>query len=266
MPRDRLDAAFELASVLRCRRAVPRGRTSAGVARGRTRGGAGPRGTWPWRCAATVCAELGDVRAARRLIDRAIERSPGVPTRYLVTRGFLELRLGDLAAVRATASAVAANALPPTTPIAPRTRQRPTSRGWRCWRTGRRTCSGAAVAGGGVRGLRVRCLPTRPGKGISCRRAVARGDGRRASGCGVSRHGRSAPRPHARPRPCATGAGAGIGRDGPPRQVGRPGPRVPRLVARRRRWACRNSPRRGASPTAPVNGAGRGFSTIAAAG
>ncbi len=42
------------------------------------------------------CAELGDTRAARRLIDRAIDRSPGVPTRYLFARGMLELRLGEL--------------------------------------------------------------------------------------------------------------------------------------------------------------------------
>ncbi len=114
-PRDRLDAVFELASVLR----------SGGRFREAERMLASledeleaeqVREAMALAVRGDCLAELGDIRTARRLIDRSVERSPGVPTRYLVTRGLLELRLGDLEAVRATASAVAGNALPADDP------------------------------------------------------------------------------------------------------------------------------------------------------
>jgi tetratricopeptide (TPR) repeat protein len=114
-PRDRLDAAFELASVLR--------------AQGRFReAGAVLESLQPQLEAEQVreamalavrgdCqAELGNTSGARKLIARAIDRSPGVPTRYLFTRGLLDLRRGDLAAARATAAAITAGALPPDNP------------------------------------------------------------------------------------------------------------------------------------------------------
>ncbi len=132
-PRDRLDAAFGLASVLR---AGGRFREAEQVLASLEDEleAEQVREAMALAVRGDCLAELGDVRAARRLIDRAIERAPGVPTRYLVTRGFLELRLGDLEAVRATASAGGGQRpAGRTIPIAPRTRRRPISRGWRCW-------------------------------------------------------------------------------------------------------------------------------------
>jgi tetratricopeptide (TPR) repeat protein len=60
--------------------------------------------------------EVGDERAARILIDRAIGRSPGVPTRYLFARGLLELRQGRLDDVEATAAEIEDFALPADDP------------------------------------------------------------------------------------------------------------------------------------------------------
>jgi tetratricopeptide (TPR) repeat protein len=114
-PRNRIDAAFDLASLLR------------GHGRFRDAGAAlaslqplleaeQVREAMALAVRGDCLAELGDDRGAQRLIERAIDRSPGVPTRYLFTRGLFELRHGDLAAVRATATAVAAGALPPEDP------------------------------------------------------------------------------------------------------------------------------------------------------
>ena len=110
-PRARLDAAFELASLLR--------------AQGRFR-----------RAAATLAAmedllaaekirealalsvrglsllEVGDRAAARPLLERAVERSPGVPTRYLFTRGLLELEERRFADLDKTISEILAGASP----------------------------------------------------------------------------------------------------------------------------------------------------------
>jgi tetratricopeptide (TPR) repeat protein len=61
-------------------------------------------------------AELGDLPKARALIDRAIDRSPGVPTRYLFARGALELKEQRLEAVRRTATKILEGALPPGNP------------------------------------------------------------------------------------------------------------------------------------------------------
>ena len=64
----------------------------------------------------TALAELGQLPRARILIGLAIERSPGVPTRYLFARGVLELREGRLDEVRRTAAKILEGALPPENP------------------------------------------------------------------------------------------------------------------------------------------------------
>jgi tetratricopeptide (TPR) repeat protein len=64
----------------------------------------------------TALAELGQAAQARRLVALAIEKSPGVPTRYLFARGLLELRDGKLDEVRRTAAAILEGALPPEDP------------------------------------------------------------------------------------------------------------------------------------------------------
>ena len=114
-PKDRIDAVFELASLLRCR--------------GRFREAAEAlasmddeieeeqvREAMALSIRGSCLAETGDLRGARREIDRAIDRSPGVPTRYLFARGVLELRRGDLGAVGATAQEIAGYALPAEDP------------------------------------------------------------------------------------------------------------------------------------------------------
>ena len=64
-----------------------------------------------------LCAmEMGDLKAAGRLIDEALARSPGVPTRYLFARGLLELRQGRIERVRRTAATILEGALPPEDP------------------------------------------------------------------------------------------------------------------------------------------------------
>ena len=115
LPRTRLDAAFELAAILRSRgRFQDADRILEGVT---------PlleaeevREAMALSIRGTSLMELGDARAARRLIDRAIDRSPGVPTRYLFARGLLELRQESLAAVRATADEIEGHALPTDDP------------------------------------------------------------------------------------------------------------------------------------------------------
>ena len=61
-------------------------------------------------------AELGRFAEAARLIDMAIERFPGVPTRYLFARGLMSLMRSDLPAVRAVAARIRAQKLPPDEP------------------------------------------------------------------------------------------------------------------------------------------------------
>ena len=64
-----------------------------------------------------LCAmETGDLKAAGRLIDEALARSPGVPTRYLFARGLLELRQGSIEQVRRTAATILEGALPAEDP------------------------------------------------------------------------------------------------------------------------------------------------------
>ncbi len=115
LPRTRLDAAFELAAILRSR---GRFREADQILEGVT-----PlleaeevREAMALSIRGTSLMELGDARVARRLIDQAIDRSPGVPTRYLFARGLLELRQRSLEAVRATADEIEGHALPADDP------------------------------------------------------------------------------------------------------------------------------------------------------
>jgi tetratricopeptide (TPR) repeat protein len=64
----------------------------------------------------TNLMELGRLADAKQLIGQAIERSPGVPTRYLFARGLLELKQGETAQVRETASKILEGSLPPDNP------------------------------------------------------------------------------------------------------------------------------------------------------
>jgi tetratricopeptide (TPR) repeat protein len=57
--------------------------------------------------------ELGELEEAGALIDRAVEHAPSAPTRYLFARGRLQLELGNLEAVRATAEEIRTFDLPP---------------------------------------------------------------------------------------------------------------------------------------------------------
>jgi serine/threonine-protein kinase len=115
LPRTRLDAVFELASILRSR-----GRFREAAAALETMAplleAEGVREAMALSIRGTSLMELHDGRGARRLIDRAIDRSPGVPTRYLFARGLFELREGDLEAARATAAEIEGHALPADDP------------------------------------------------------------------------------------------------------------------------------------------------------
>ena len=114
-PRNRLDAAFELASLLRWQGRF--GEAAAVLASLEDEiESEQVREAMALAIRGSCLAELGDTRAARRLIERAVQRSPGTPTRYLFARGLLELRQGDTAAVRDTAAAIDELALPPDDP------------------------------------------------------------------------------------------------------------------------------------------------------
>jgi tetratricopeptide (TPR) repeat protein len=60
--------------------------------------------------------ETGDDRRAAELIELAVRRSPGVPTRYLYARGLVELSGQLTDEVRKTASQILQGALPPDDP------------------------------------------------------------------------------------------------------------------------------------------------------
>jgi tetratricopeptide (TPR) repeat protein len=60
--------------------------------------------------------ERGDASGAKRLIATAIERSPGVPTRYLFAQGLLEISTGKTTDARRTAVKILEGALPPENP------------------------------------------------------------------------------------------------------------------------------------------------------
>jgi tetratricopeptide (TPR) repeat protein len=115
VPTNRLDAAFELSSVLR---AQGRFRDAAQVLASvqNLLRAEKVREAMALSVRGTSQMELGDYREAGRLIRLAIERSPGVPTRYLFAKGLLEIRTNRLDEARKTASLIAENALPRADP------------------------------------------------------------------------------------------------------------------------------------------------------
>ena len=64
----------------------------------------------------TSLLELGDLSAARSLIDRAVRSFAGTPTRYLFARGLVELRENRLEDLQATVAKILAGALPADNP------------------------------------------------------------------------------------------------------------------------------------------------------
>ncbi len=67
------------------------------------------------RAFARMLVDEADINTAR-LIELAIDESPGVATRYLFHRGLLELKRGEFEAVEETAKGIRALALPPEDP------------------------------------------------------------------------------------------------------------------------------------------------------
>jgi serine/threonine-protein kinase len=115
LPRYRLDAGFELSSILRSR---GRFRDSVDILSSLAPllEAEGVREAMALSIRGTGLMELGELRDADRLIARAVDRSPGVPTRYLFARGQLELRRADLDAARAIADEIEGYALPADDP------------------------------------------------------------------------------------------------------------------------------------------------------
>jgi len=114
-PRHRIDAAFHLAAVHRAR-----GRFAAAAelleAMAEPIAAERIRDAMAHAVRATCQLELGRPGAAARLAEEAVDRSPGVPTRYLFARGLVEFRQGRLDAVAATAERILEGALPPENP------------------------------------------------------------------------------------------------------------------------------------------------------
>ncbi|MCB1058572.1 MAG: tetratricopeptide repeat protein, partial [Acidobacteria bacterium] len=114
-PRHRVDAAFELVYLLRSE-----GRFKASV---QVLEELEPiletervRVALALSLRASAALELGEPERARRLVERAIERSPGVATRYLVGRGLWQLDQGRLGGLEDTVAKILAGALPPENP------------------------------------------------------------------------------------------------------------------------------------------------------
>jgi tetratricopeptide (TPR) repeat protein len=114
-PRARIDGVFDLASVLRAQ-----GKFAAAADALESLVSAieaeQVREAMALAIRGLCLLELNRTREAKRLVDRSIERSPGVATRYLFTRGLLELREENLAAVNSTAAEILEGALPPDDP------------------------------------------------------------------------------------------------------------------------------------------------------
>jgi Flp pilus assembly protein TadD len=115
IPRHRIDAGFALAHV---RRAQGRFNDAAIVlgALEPALKDEGVREAMGLSVRGLSLMAIGESESAASLIEKAIDRSPGVPTRYLFARGLLELSRGDTAAARVTAAAIAEHALPPENP------------------------------------------------------------------------------------------------------------------------------------------------------
>jgi len=113
--RNRIDAGFELAAILRSQE---RFREAAAVLSSMAQ----PIAEEQIREAMSLAVqgmswmEIKDLSKARDLIEEAIEKSPGVPTRYLFARGLLELAEDDLEQVLRTADQILESALPPDNP------------------------------------------------------------------------------------------------------------------------------------------------------
>ena len=114
-PRHRIDAGFALTSLYR---AAGRFREAAEVFAGLEEPLAAEQireaHALSWRGLSLL--EIDRHEEARRLLDLAVERNPGVPTRYLFARGLFELATGRMEAVEATARAILEHALPPENP------------------------------------------------------------------------------------------------------------------------------------------------------
>ena len=115
LPRNRLDAGFQLASLYRAEgRFRDADRVLAGLESPLREEQV--REAMALATRGTCMMELGRFREARALIDESVKRSPKVPTRYLFARGVLELRERKPAAARETASRILKGALPPDNP------------------------------------------------------------------------------------------------------------------------------------------------------
>jgi tetratricopeptide (TPR) repeat protein len=114
-PGDRIDAAFDLAFVRRAAgrfadAIAPLTRLDALIDAEQI------RAAMALSTRAQAHIELAQLETAQRLIDAAIGKSPGVPTRYLFARGLLELAEHDSKAVRSTADEIRSHALAPDDP------------------------------------------------------------------------------------------------------------------------------------------------------
>jgi tetratricopeptide (TPR) repeat protein/predicted Ser/Thr protein kinase len=115
LPRHRIDAAFELASLLRMEghfreAAVVLEKLQAPIAAEKV------REAMALSVRGTCLMEVGEQSRAGQLIQQAVQRSPGVPTRYQFARGLWELKQKRPEAVEQTAARILENALPQGNP------------------------------------------------------------------------------------------------------------------------------------------------------
>ncbi len=111
-PRHRIHAAFELAAL---HRAQGRFRQAAAAlaARSEIIAHEKVREAMALAVRGNSLMQVGEVDAARRLIDLAVARSPTVPTRYLFTRGLLELHQRRFEALEQTVIEILQGKRPP---------------------------------------------------------------------------------------------------------------------------------------------------------
>ncbi len=107
----RIDAAFELSAVLRAQGRFaaslePLRKLESQIHKEYT------REAMALSQRALAQAELGRFAEAGELIELAVERSPGVPTRYLFARGSMLLMRGDVSGVRSVAAQIRSQPLP----------------------------------------------------------------------------------------------------------------------------------------------------------
>jgi tetratricopeptide (TPR) repeat protein len=116
LPRFRIDASLDLASVLRAQGRFREAARTLERAEGLLRQEK-VREAMALAVRALCALELGDLAGAEALARTAVERSPGaVATRYLHAAALVQLRQGRLAGARATADRMAEKALPPSDP------------------------------------------------------------------------------------------------------------------------------------------------------